>query len=95
VKQKIGFVSRETYSKETEDIMTIKEAKSMKEDKWITNFSLVKNHGWSIEVSNLNGFKAYITAARGEIRMFKKIDSAIKTAESIGFIVNELRSVRR
>lgn len=86
---------------------TLAMAKNDFKEGWIDGFTLVRkdsksgSHGtmlteiteWMLEVSqgDAPAIRRCISAARGEVRMFKTIDSAIKTAEQIGFSVHALK----
>jgi hypothetical protein len=74
---------------------TLAMAKNDAKEGWITEFTLVKKSDcWMIEVSQddrLGGLTRCISTSRGELRLFRTVDAAIKTAEQIGFSVHALR----
>lgn len=75
---------------------TLAMAKNDLKEGWIDGFTLVKkDQEWMLEVCQECAkpltIKRVINAARGEIRMFKTVDAAIKTAEQIGFNVHALK----
>lgn len=74
---------------------TLAMAKNDFQENWISSFTLIKKgNDWMIEISQEAAeptIKRCISTARGEIRMFKTIDNAVKTAEQIGFPVHALK----
>jgi len=73
---------------------TLAMAKTDYKENWIDSFTLVKRGDeWMLEVSqgDAPAIRRCICTARGDLRMFKTVDSAIKTAEQIGFAVHALR----
>ena len=73
---------------------TLAMAKNDLKEGWINSFTLIrKENEWMLEVSksDSSGMRRCICAARGDLRMFKTVDAAIKTAEQIGFPVHALK----
>lgn len=74
---------------------TLAMAKNDFKEGWISSFALIKKgNEWMIEVRQEAAeptIKRCISAARGNVRMFKTIDSAVKTTKQIGFDVHALK----
>ena len=76
---------------------TLAMAKNDYKAAWINKFRVINNdNGWTLQLymDSQHPAPRLLGTARGEdVRVFKTIDAAIKTAEEIGFKIKGLESI--